>query len=150
MARRQDLALHSPRANYAIPTPARSRTMAAVKSFGNRTTEEKLAKVLRVSKVAGWRRHYPVLGRPDFAFPKAKLAVFVDGCFWHGCPRCYRAPATNRRFWRAKYEYNVERDRRISRALRKSGWKVQRFWEHELANPGQIATRIRGAARVKR
>ena len=71
--------------------------------------------------------------RPDFVFPKRKVAVFVDGCFWHGCPKCYVRPKQNRKFWDAKREGNMARDRRQSRALRAAGWTVLRLWEHELA-----------------
>lgn len=71
--------------------------------------------------------------RPDFVFPKLKVAVFVDGCFWHACPKCYIRPRQNRKFWDAKREMNQARDRRQSRALRKAGWTVMRLWEHDLA-----------------
>ena len=70
--------------------------------------------------------------RPDFVFPKLRLAVFVDGCFWHGCPRHGSQPKGNGAFWRKKLAANVARDRRVNRALRRSGWKVLRIWEHAL------------------
>ena len=71
--------------------------------------------------------------RPDFVFPKLKLAVFVDGCFWHGCPRLRRMPKNNAAFWRQKLTGNKARDRRVNRALRRAGWAVVRIWECELA-----------------
>jgi len=71
--------------------------------------------------------------KPDFVFPKIKTAVFVDGCFWHGCPRHATWPRTRAAFWKAKIEGNRARDRRVNSALRKRGWIVLRIWEHELA-----------------
>lgn len=71
-------------------------------------------------------------GKPDIVFPKQKLAIFVDGCFWHGCPEHFRLPQTNREFWRDKISANQERDRRVDRALKRDGWQACRIWEHEL------------------
>jgi len=75
----------------------------------------------------------PVTVRPDFVFRELRVAVFVDGCFWHGCPRCYIRPGQNRKFWDAKHATNKERDRKVNRALKAAGWTVLRLWEHELA-----------------
>lgn len=124
------------------PTAARSRIMSAIRGKGNKTTEAEVARMLRSSKVKGWRRHLALPGRPDFAFPRERLAVFVDGCFWHGCPRCYKAPSTNAGFWSAKVEGNRKRDRRVSRALRSQGWKVLRLWEHSLVREPSVLRRI--------
>jgi DNA mismatch endonuclease, patch repair protein len=110
-------------------SPGRSRIMSAVRSTGNRTTEQALASLLRKHGLRGWRRHLPLPGRPDFAWPKERVAVFVDGCFWHGCPRCYRAPRHNARFWKEKVEANRRRDVRVARQLRRQGWSVLRVWE---------------------
>jgi DNA mismatch endonuclease (patch repair protein) len=74
-----------------------------------------------------------VAGRPDFYFESGRIAVFVDGCFWHGCSRCGHVPQKNRPFWIAKLTRNRERDRAAERALRAEGVTVVRFWEHELA-----------------
>lgn len=111
------------------PTAARSRIMKAIRGSGNRTTEERLASILRRERLSGWRRHLKLPGTPDFAWPKKCLVVFVDGCFWHGCPRCYRAPATNKSFWRQKLKSNKARDRRVAKELRRMGWRVMRVWE---------------------
>jgi DNA mismatch endonuclease (patch repair protein) len=81
----------------------------------------------------GWRRHYPLFGKPDFVFPKLKLAIFVDGCFWHCCPRHSNLPVNNGPFWKRKLDANQRRDRLVSRTLRKQGWRVLRIWEHELS-----------------
>jgi DNA mismatch endonuclease (patch repair protein) len=83
--------------------------------------------------VAGWRRGSKLPGKPDFVFPKLKTAAFVDGCFWHGCPKHVTWPKTRAAFWKAKIEGNRARDRRVNRALRGRGWMVIRVWEHELA-----------------
>jgi DNA mismatch endonuclease, patch repair protein len=71
--------------------------------------------------------------KPDFVFQKLKVALFVDGCFWHGCPRHATWPKTRAAFWLAKITGNKARDRRVNSALRKRGWTVLRIWEHELA-----------------
>jgi DNA mismatch endonuclease (patch repair protein) len=71
-------------------------------------------------------------GRPDVVFQRARLAVFIDGCFWHGCPPHYVRPRSNASFWADKLSTNVERDRRQTIGLEESGWRVLRFWEHEV------------------
>lgn len=83
----------------------------------------------------GYKRRYKVqlVGRPDVIFPRVKLAVFVDGCFWHGCPlKCKGEPATNQSFWKEKIETNRQRDREVNRMLAESGWSVRRYWEHQV------------------
>ncbi|WP_163863959.1 very short patch repair endonuclease [Myxococcus eversor] len=71
-------------------------------------------------------------GRPDVVFVRAKVAVFIDGCFWHGCPEHYVRPRTRQEFWGPKLRTNVERDRRQTLQLEAEGWRVCRFWEHEI------------------
>lgn len=110
----------------------RSEVMSLIRAKDNKATELAIAKLFRTHGISGWRRHYPITGKPDFAFPKQKLAVFVDGCFWHGCPRHATQPKGNRRFWAEKLEANKARDRKVNRELRAKGWKVLRFWEHDL------------------
>src|SRR5262245_39487054 len=102
----------------------RSRNMASIRSRGNRTTELAFLRLLRKAHITGWRRGQDLPGRPDFAFPQKRLAVFIDGCFWHGCPRCYRLPADNRPYWRMKVVRNRERDRETVRNLRQRGWRT--------------------------
>ena len=111
----------------------RSEVMSRIRSRGNKETELALVRLLRLHRITGWRRHQPVFGKPDFVFPKRRLAVFVDGCFWHGCPKHATQPANNRAFWRRKFTANKARDRLVTRALRRQGWSVLRIWEHELA-----------------
>lgn len=124
--------------------PHRSRMLSAVRGKGNATTELLLAGILRQSKLPGWRRHLPLPGRPDFAWPRLKVTVFVDGCFWHGCPRCYQAPKHNAAFWREKVEGNRRRDRRVRWLLRAGGWTVLRIWECRVGQPGTLS-RLRRA-----
>jgi DNA mismatch endonuclease (patch repair protein) len=123
-------------------TEERSRIMSRVRSRGNKSTEERLAKIFRRRKITGWRRHYKIIGTPDFVFPKSKVAIFVDGCFWHGCKLCYKAPKSNTEFWSAKIAYNRRKDRRVSRQLRAKGWHVIRVWEHSLKEPNRVTSRI--------
>ena len=120
----------------------RSAIMARVKSRGNKATELKLIEILREHRLSGWRRNSRVLGRPDFVFRAAKLAVFVDGCFWHGCPIHGGTPASNAEFWLAKIERNKQRDKYVNRLLRSQGWRVIRVWQHELRAPAKVARRI--------
>jgi DNA mismatch endonuclease (patch repair protein) len=119
--------------------------MSRIRSHGNKDTEVALAKIFRRHGITGWRRQAEIRGqksevsgkkfrvRPDFVFPKLKLAVFVDGCFWHGCPKHGTKPKGNASFWRDKLAANKARDRRVTRTLRRNGWRVLRIWEHELA-----------------
>ena len=110
----------------------RSDVMSRIKGTGNKDTELRLIGIFKTHGVTGWRRKAPVFGKPDFVFPKLKLAVFVDGCFWHGCPIHATQPKTNAKFWRTKITRNQARDRLVTRTLRASGWRILRLWEHEL------------------
>ena len=84
-----------------------------------------------------------IRGSPDFANKRRKIAVFVDGCFWHKCPKCYRPPKSNRKFWNAKIERNTERDKLANLQMRKDGWTVLRFWEHQVTrNPNHVIRKI--------
>jgi len=106
--------------------------MSRIRGAGNKDTELRLIQVFRTSGITGWRRGSKLPGKPDFVFPKLKTAVFVDGCFWHGCPRHFIKPKGNAKFWRDKISTNRARDRKVNRTLRSMGWKVVRVWEHEL------------------
>jgi len=125
----------------------RSAVMSRIRGRGNKDTEIALARLLRQNKITGWRRHLPIFGRPDFTFPKQKLVVFVDGCFWHGCLEHSSLPATNRAFWNRKFSANKLRDILVTRTLRSQGWRVLRIWEHELCkkNMAKLCRRISGA-----
>lgn len=117
--------------------------MAAVRGRGNASTELKVVTLLRSNRIKGWRRHLPLMGRPDFAFQRVKVAVFVDGCFWHGCPRCYRAPKTSKPYWQAKIKRNMRRDLKVNRELRRSGWKVLRVKECQLKTPARFVAKLK-------
>jgi DNA mismatch endonuclease (patch repair protein) len=115
----------------------RSEVMSAVKGVGNRSTEQALASALRDHGVKGWRRHRRIsVGqtrvRPDFVFMATRVVVFTHGCFWHACPVHGTRPTTRRKYWDRKLDTNRQRDRRISRLLRRDGWRVVEIWEHSL------------------
>lgn len=126
----------------------RSRIMAKVKGRGNKSTELKLIKYLKEYGIKGWRRKYPLLGNPDFVILKVRLAIFVDGCFWHGCKEHCRLPATNRKYWVEKIDSNIKRDKKINRDLEDKKWLVIRIWEHELkkSNYQKILEKIKDLA----
>jgi DNA mismatch endonuclease (patch repair protein) len=101
--------------------------------------------ILRDAGIKGWRRGSRMFGKPDFVFSKHKVVVFVDGCFWHRCrrPGHWKPPGNNAKVWRQKLQKNVLRDRAVNRQLRKDGWTVVRFWEHELRNPTACVGRLK-------
>ncbi len=113
----------------------RSAVMAAVRGSGNAATELRMMALLRAHGITGWRRQQRVFGKPDFVFRAARLAVFVDGCFWHGCPKPKHEPLpeNNAAWWAAKLGRNRERDLLVAKTLRKAGWRVVRVWECDLA-----------------
>ncbi|MDH7503868.1 MAG: very short patch repair endonuclease [Verrucomicrobiota bacterium] len=172
----------------------RSAVMARIRSRGNRDTELALARLLRAHQITGWRRHlYVTLNRgslralnrqkhpagstiqrsklstkvtvrPDFVFPKQRVVIFVDGCFWHGCPihspparwlrkssmpvtpdsrKNAKAQRTGKRFWRQKLAANMARDRLVTRRLCRAGWRVIRIWEHELTRLNAQGKRLK-------
>lgn len=121
----------------------RSKIMSRIKGRGNEKTEGRLARLMRAESIKGWRRHLPILGRPDFAFQNQKLAIFVDGCFWHGCPKCFQLPKQNRVFWKAKIEGNRKRDRSVNGRLRSLGWKVVRIKECSLDQKNNVLEKIK-------
>jgi DNA mismatch endonuclease, patch repair protein len=110
----------------------RSAVMSLIRSRGNQETELRLIEIMRACGIRGWRRGQALPGRPDFVFRRERLAIFVDGCFWHGCKRCYRRPSSNQKYWDAKIEGNRARDRKVTRRLRMEGWSVIRIWHHDL------------------
>jgi DNA mismatch endonuclease (patch repair protein) len=151
----------------------RSEVMSRIRGRGNKDTELALAALLRAHRITGWRRQVLVrvtvegslsrvegkqrqrnsqrstfnsqlTVRPDFVFPKTRTVIFVDGCFWHGCPKHATRPKNNREFWRRKLSANKTRDALVTRVLRHSGWRVLRVWEHELArkNEARLVGRI--------
>ena len=116
-----------------LTSQERSERMSRVRSRGNRATELRLIRLMREHRIIGWRRGVILPGKPDFTFRAAKVVLFVDGCFWHGCPRHARTPKTRVAFWKAKLARNAQRDREVNHALRSEGWTVLRIWECALA-----------------
>jgi DNA mismatch endonuclease (patch repair protein) len=136
--------------NYVAPSPSRSRIMAAVKRSD---TKPELA-LRHTLHAAGYRyrKDHPIrvegrVIRPDIVFIGPRVAVFVDGCFWHCCPEHGGLPATNLDFWAPKLGANVERDRLQDRLLAGAGWLVVRVWEHEPAPAAAITVRTALAVR---
>ncbi|MFF7893580.1 very short patch repair endonuclease [Streptomyces sp. NPDC007907] len=125
------------------PTPGRSRNMAAIKR-----RDTKPERTIRSLLHAAGKRYRVDLRlqlegarpRPDIVFTRARVAVFVDGCFWHCCPEHGRQPGVNGGYWGPKLQRNVARDRAADAALAAAGWTVVRVWEHEA--PDEAAARI--------
>jgi DNA mismatch endonuclease (patch repair protein) len=130
----------------------RSRLMERVRPAGNKSTEVVLAAAFRRAGIKGWRRHVRVRLNasrscsrtsrhidaksrytfPDFVFLRLRIAIYVDGCFWHGCPQHGTAPTHNSAYWSVKLASNRARDSRVTTSLRKAGWTVIRIWEHSI------------------
>lgn len=120
----------------------RKRNMSRIRGK-NTSPELKLRKMLWESGIRGYRVHYKLPGKPDIVFTRKKVVVFVDGCFWHKCPVCFRPPETNAEFWDEKLQKNVERDLKVTKELEDLGWTVLRFWEHEVKKtPEDVVARI--------
>lgn len=125
----------------------RSNRMSRVRGACNESTELCLLRLLRAARIRGWRRGVALVGKPDFVFRRERVIVFVDGCFWHGCPRHARIPKSRLAFWVPKLARNKARDRVVNRALREAGWRVLRVWECALSAKRQVAT-LRRIARA--
>lgn len=122
----------------------RSELMSRVRGQGNVSTEKKVVGILRGAGITGWRRHLPLPGRPDFTFRKQRVCIFVHGCFWHDCPRCGKRSNTRPDYWASKIETNRKRDQRVTRELKRRGYRVNIVWECTLRrkNPKQAAERL--------
>lgn len=112
--------------------PIRSKIMKAIKSKENKSTELVFRSALQQSGISGWTTNEKITGTPDIFFSNYKVAIFLDGCFWHLCPKCGHIPQTNYEYWKSKLERNVTRDRDKAQALQMMGFLVIRFWEHEI------------------
>ena len=136
----------------------RSEVMSLIRSRGNKATEVAFMKLLRSHRISGWRRHMPLrLGqtgtaddgkrrqfvKPDFVFRGPRVAVFIDGCFWHGCPLHGTKPAGNADFWHTKLAMNRARDRLVTKTLRRQEWTVLRLWEHQLRHGDRVMALVK-------
>ena len=128
----------------------RSAVMAAIRGSGNKDTELRMMALLRAHGFTGWRRGVVLTGKPDFVFRRERVALFVDGCFWHSCPKHATQPKTRAAWWAAKLARNKARDRAVTRALRQEGWKVLRVWECDLSPKKQPRTARRVARALGR
>ncbi len=112
----------------------RSEIMKKVRSKNNKSTELKLIQIFKENNIHGWRRNYKVKGHPDFVFLNKKIAIFVDGCFWHGHDCRNTKPKDNQEYWDKKRERNMKHDKEITEYFENRGWTVIRIWECELKN----------------
>ena len=112
----------------------RSAVMSAIRGSRNKDTELRMIALFRAHCITGWRRNARKFGKPDFVFRRERVAVFVDGCFWHGCPKPKHSPMPKNRaeWWATKLGRNKVRDRLVTRTLRADGWRVVRIWECDL------------------
>lgn len=122
---------------------ARSEIMRAVKSKDTKSTELTLIKLFKENHITGWRHNYNVKGHPDFVFLKKRIAIFVDGCFWHGHDCRNTHPSDNAEYWAKKREKNIRHDREITARFESRGWTVIRIWECELKKKNLPQTKQR-------
>ena len=129
----------------------RSDIMRRVKSKMNKSTELRLIEIFKKNDITGWQRNYPVKGHPDFVFLEKKVAVFVDGCFWHGHDCRNTRPSDNREYWQQKRDRNIKHDQEITAMFEARGWKVLRIWECELKkkNIASLNKKLEGILKSK-
>jgi DNA mismatch endonuclease, patch repair protein len=131
-----------------VDKATRSQVMSTVRSRNTRL-EEKLVAILLDAGLKGFTRYADGLpGTPDVAFMDEKVVVFLDSCFWHGCPKHLRRPSSNTEYWQSKIDRNIRRDRRQRAALRRLGWSAIRVWEHDLPNPSKVVSKVRRALKL--
>lgn len=137
------------RSKHRKKAMTRSEIMARVKQKD--TEAERALRSALHAEGLRFRLHRRIEGiTVDIVFPGAKLAVFVDGCFWHGCQKHATYPKSNQEYWLPKLEENRKRDKRQTRRLRKAGWNVIRVWEHDCLPPSpRVVSRIVDAAKRK-
>jgi DNA mismatch endonuclease (patch repair protein) len=128
-----------------VHTPEqRSYNMSRIR--GRDTEPEMTVRKALFTRGYRYRIGHGLPGKPDIVFVSQRLVVFIDGCFWHRCPEHFRRPAGNASIWQKKIDRNVERDREVGRRLSADGWRVMRFWEHQVRNaPEEVITEIRRA-----
>ncbi len=120
----------------------RSSIMSKIRDK-NTSLETNFRKLLWKEGLRGYRIHCKLPGKPDVVFAKRKVAIFMDGCFWHKCPKCYTPPKTNKKYWLPKIDKNSMRDRKNVKMLKKKGFRVVRLWEHEIKkNPRKCIVKV--------
>jgi len=126
-----------------VLTPAQRKLNMSRVRAKNTGPEAKIRKMLIANGIRGYRLHYNLPGKPDIVFTKKKIAIFIDGCFWHKCPVCFQEPETRKDFWMNKIQSNVDRDKKVDKQLKDEGWTVLRFWEHDVRKkPDAIIKKI--------
>lgn len=120
-----------------VLTPEQRRKCMSTIRCKNTKPEKRVRKALW-SKGLRYRLGYKIPGNPDLVFVSSRIAVFIDGCFWHGCPDHFNQPQTNADFWKTKIEKNIARDRLVDQELSRMGWKVFRCWEHDVKNDNNL------------
>ena len=118
----------------------RSEVMRQVKSGRNKSTELKLILWFKENGIKGWRRSYPIKGKPDFVFLRQRVDIFADGCFWHGHNCRNTRPEQNKDYWTVKRARNVQRDQTVTAYLQNKGWTVTRIWECEIKKNSFVST----------
>ncbi|HEU5376055.1 MAG TPA: very short patch repair endonuclease [Ktedonobacteraceae bacterium] len=128
-----------------VDKETRSRVMSTIRNKHTKLEQifEQLLQEAGVTEFACYVRELP--GTPDIVFMEVKVAVFVDSCFWHGCPKHLRRPKSNETYWQPKIEKNIKRDQKTRAALRRRGWSVLRIWEHDLKYPAKAVEKVRRA-----
>lgn len=121
----------------------RSRVMRSIKSKNTKSTELVLMELFKQNHITGWRHSYNVKGHPDFVFLDKRIAIFVDGCFWHGHDCRNTRPEGNAEYWAKKRERNMRHDQEITASFEKRGWTVIRIWECELKKKNLPQTKER-------
>lgn len=115
-----------------VSKETRSKIMSRIRGK-NTKPEILLRKNLWHSGHKGYRLNYgKAFGKPDICYVGKRISIFVDGCFWHGCPSCYKKPSSNKKYWSEKLKQNKERDMKANIKLKKEGWVVMRFWECQI------------------
>ena len=123
----------------------RFEVMSRIRGKGNQETNVRMARMMRMTGIKGWIRHLSISRRQELSFLKQKVGVFVDGCFWHGCFKCFQLPKQNRAFWKAKIEGNRKTDRLVDGRLRRLGWKVIRIRECQLGKADNVLVKVKKA-----
>ena len=135
----------SPNKSDVFKASERSEIMRKVRSTHNKSTELRLIEEFKKRRLIGWRRNVRLFGHPDFVFPKLRIAVFVDGCFWHGHSCRNTTPKDHADYWRIKINRNQIRDRVVTEHLTSLGYLVIRIWECEFkrANVARLEEKLR-------